>query len=115
MEKLLTEILSQQATTTAITVVITTFCSYLTYAINRKIKADEEYQRRQKELARSNKRGNLRNEYLQIYNSTEFSWEEKYHMTRDIIRDYYNLEGNHYIHHLDDELAIHMTEEKNSK
>lgn len=110
--KFIDEILSQQAVVTSLTLVITSFCTYLVTKLTGKIKADEAYQREQEEMSRSNKRSALRNEYLQIFNSREFTWEQKYHMSRDLVRDYYDLNGNHYIHEVDEELFAKMEEER---
>ena len=50
------------------------------------------------------KRSALRSEYLGIYNSPMFTDEQKYGLTRDIIKSYKELNGNHYIETLDKEL-----------
>lgn len=50
------------------------------------------------------KRSALRSEYLGIYNSPMFTDEQKYGLTRDIIKSYKKLNGNHYIETLDKEL-----------
>lgn len=97
-------ILSRQEVITSVTLVITTLCTFLVTKLTQKTKEAEAHQEAQEEMARSNKRSALRNEYLQIYNSTEFSWEQKYHLTREIITSYYALNGNHYIHELDERL-----------
>lgn len=50
------------------------------------------------------KRSALRSEYLGIYNSPVFTDEQKYGLTRDIVKSYRKLNGNHYIETLDKEL-----------
>lgn len=50
------------------------------------------------------KRSALRSEYLGIYNSPMFTDEQKYGLTRDIIKSYKKLNGNHYIETLNKEL-----------
>ena len=106
-------ILSRQEVITSVTLVITTLCTFLVTKLTQKTKESVAHQEAQEEMARSNKRSALRNEYLQIYNSHEFTWEQKYHLTREIITAYYLLNGNHYIHELDDELYHKKEEEVN--
>lgn len=106
-------ILSRQEVITSVTLVITTLCTFLVTKLTQKTKDSVAHQEVQEEMARSNKRSALRNEYLQIYNSHEFTWEQKYHLTREIITAYYLLNGNHYIHELDDELYHKKEEEVN--
>lgn len=106
-------ILSRQEVITSVTLVITTLCTFLVTKLTQKTKESVAHQEAQEEMARSNKRSALRNEYLQIYNSREFTWEQKYHLTREIITAYYLLNGNHYIHELDDELYHKKEEEVN--
>lgn len=106
-------ILSRQEVITSVTLVITTLCTFLVTKLTQKTKETEAHQEAQEELARSNKRSALRNEYLQIYNSQEFTWEQKYHLTREIVTSYYLLNGNHYIHELDEKLYYKKEEETN--
>lgn len=106
-------ILSRQEVITSVTLVITTLCTFLVTKLTEKIKETEAHQEAQDEMAKSTKRSALRNEYLQIYNSHEFTWEQKYHLTREIITAYYLLNGNHYVHELDDELYYKKEEEEN--
>ena len=58
------------------------------------------------------KRSSLRTEYLGIYNSNYFTDEQKYGLTRDIIRSYNKLNGNHYIETLDKELEERVNADK---
>lgn len=58
------------------------------------------------------KRSSLRTEYLGIYNSNSFTDEQKYGLTRDIIRSYNKLNGNHYIETLDKELEERVNADK---
>lgn len=58
------------------------------------------------------KRSSLRTEYLGIYNSNSFTDEQKYGLTRDIIRSYTKLNGNHYIETLDKELEERVNADK---
>jgi len=65
------------------------------------------------DLARSSKRSGIRNEYLSIYNSTEFTWTEKWEMTRELSHQYFiELKGNYYIHSLELLMQTKMEEEK---
>lgn len=58
------------------------------------------------------KRSSLRTEYLGIYNSNSFTDEQKYGLTRDVIRSYNKLNGNHYIETLDKELEERVNADK---
>ena len=58
------------------------------------------------------KRSALRTEYLGIYNSSSFTDEQKYGLTRDIIKPYRELNGNHYIGTLDKELEERVNADK---
>ena len=58
------------------------------------------------------KRSALRTEYLSIYNSSSFTDEQKYGLTRDIIKSYKKLNGNHYIETLDKELEERVNADK---
>ena len=58
------------------------------------------------------KRSSLRTEYLGIYNSSSFTDEQKYGLTRDIIKSYKKLNGNHYIETLDKELEERVNADK---
>ena len=58
------------------------------------------------------KRSALRTEYLGIYNSSSFTDEQKYGLTRDIIKAYKKLNGNHYIETLDKELEERVYADK---
>lgn len=66
------------------------------------------------DMAKGAKRSSLRSEYLLIYNSREFTTEEKWSMTRNIVDEYFNnLNGNHYIHSLDNKLKTKLEGESN--
>lgn len=107
------------------TTVLTTSLSLLTAGIgyivtrvkkiNNDIHVNREYNT---ELQHSQKRSWLRCEYLSIYNSPYITIEEKYNFTRNVYRDYKNINGNHYIDELDQKLTKEYRkymEEKNDK
>ena len=107
MDRLILKIVENQTVLSAITLVITTACglgvAYLNYKRDQLI-----------ELSKGTKRSSLRSEYLQIYNSHDFTVEEKWEMTRPIVDEYFtHLQGNHYIHGLDEKLEKLYTKEKN--
>lgn len=107
MERLILKIVENQTVLSAITLVITTACglgvAYLNYKRDQLI-----------ELSKGAKRSSIRSEYLQIYNSHDFTVEEKWEMTRPLIDEYFtNLQGNHYIHGLDEKLEKLYEKEKN--
>lgn len=90
----------------AITLLITTACglgvAYLAQKREQLI-----------ELSKGVKRSSIRSEYLQIYNSHDFTVTEKWEMTRPIVSEYFdNLQGNHYIHGLDQKLESLYEKEK---
>ena len=92
----------------AITLMITTACglgvAYLTHKRDQLV-----------ELSKGAKRSSIRSEYLQIYNSHDFTVSEKWEMTRPLVDEYFgNLQGNHYIHGLDEKLEKLYTKEKSS-
>lgn len=65
------------------------------------------------ELSKGAKRSSIRSEYLQIYNSHDFTVTEKWEMTRPLVSEYFgNLQGNHYIHGLDEKLESLYEKEK---
>lgn len=65
------------------------------------------------ELSKGAKRSSIRSEYLQIYNSQDFTVTEKWEMTRPLVSEYFgNLQGNHYIHGLDEKLESLYEKEK---
>lgn len=108
MERLILKLVENQTVMSAITLVITTACglgvAYLTHKRDQLI-----------ELSKGAKRSSIRSEYLQIYNSRDFTIEEKWEMTRPIVDEYFNnLQGNHYIHGLDEKLEKLYTKEKSS-
>ena len=82
----------------SLTLLMTTLCGFGITWLN--IKRNQLL-----EIAKGAKRASLRAEYLQIYNSKEFTSQEKWNMTRNIVDEYFNrLNGNHYIHSLDKKL-----------
>lgn len=98
MERLILKLLEDNTVMSAISMVVTTACglgvAYLTYKRNQLV-----------ELSKGAKRSSIRSEYLQIYNSKDFTVEEKWGMTRPLVDEYFNkLQGNHYIHSLDTKL-----------
>ena len=98
MERLILRIVENQTVISAITLVITTACGLGVAYLNHK--RDQLV-----ELSKGAKRSSLRSEYLQIYNSHDFTVEEKWEMTRPLVDEYFgNLKGNHYIHGLDEKL-----------
>lgn len=108
MNNLIIRLLENQAVISAITLLITTACglgvAYLTHKREQLI-----------ELSKGVKRSSLRSEYLQIYNSHDFTVIEKWEMTRPLVSEYFNsLQGNHYIHGLDEKLEGLYEKEKNS-
>lgn len=108
MERLILKLVENQTVMSAITLVITTACglgvAYLTHKRDQLI-----------ELSKGAKRSSIRSEYLQIYNSRDFTIQEKWEMTRPIVDEYFNnLQGNHYIHGLDQKLEALYTKEKQS-
>jgi hypothetical protein len=107
MEELFNHILKEQAFMTALTTLLIVLVGYLTSKVNfLKSLADERT-----ESLKSIKRGSLRNEYIQIYNSKDFTYYQKYGLTRDIVKNYKKLNGNHYISELDAQLKEDMENE----
>ena len=110
MNNLIIRLLENQAVISAITLLITTACglgvAYLTHKREQLI-----------ELSKGVKRSSLRSEYLQIYNSHDFTVTEKWEMTRPLVSEYFNtLQGNHYIHGLDEKLeSLHKKENNSGK
>lgn len=108
VEKLILKLVENQTVISAVTLLITTACglgvAYLTHKREQLI-----------ELSKGVKRSSLRSEYLQIYNSHDFTVSEKWEMTRPLVDEYFgNLQGNHYIHGLDQKLEALYTKEKHS-
>lgn len=104
MDKLVENILLNDQVTSSLVTLLLACVGYLVVRVN-KLKADTEANVQARTLQmESLKRSALRNEYLGIYNSNEFTYEQKYGMTRDIIKGYKKLNGNHYISTLDKDL-----------
>lgn len=105
---LIVKLLENQSVVTALTLLITTACSYGVFLLNRK-------REQLIEITKGAKRSSLRSEYLQIYNSHDFTVVEKWTMTRPLVKEYFdNLQGNHYIHGLDSKLEELFNKEKSS-
>lgn len=110
MNNIIVKLLESQAVISAITLIITTACGLGVAYLNHK--RDQLV-----ELSKGAKRSSLRSEYLQIYNSHDFTVSEKWEMTRPLVSEYFNnLQGNHYIHGLDEKLeSLHKKEKKSGK
>lgn len=105
VDKVILKLVEDQSVVTSLTLLVTTLCSFGVFFLNRK-------REQLLEITRGAKRSSLRSEYLQIYNSTEFSLEEKWEMTRPIVKEYFDvLQGNHYIHGLDKKLSKKLNDE----
>ena len=101
------KLLEDPAVRSSLTLLITTLCGLGITWLNLK-------RSHLLEMAEGAKRSSLRSEYLQIYNSKEFTTEEKWSMTREIVDEYFNkLHGNHYIHSLDVKLENKLKGESN--
>lgn len=106
MDNLIVKLLESQAVVSGITLFVTTACGCGVAWLNHKRNKLEE-------LSKGAKRSSLRSEYLNIYNSTEFTWQEKWDMTEPLVKEYFNdLGGNHYIHGLNEKMKRHVEEEK---
>lgn len=106
MDHIIIRILDDQTVISSITLVITTACGLGVAWLNSKRKQLIE-------LSKGAKRASLRSEYLNIYNSTEFTWQEKWDMTEPLVKEYFEeLNGNHYIHGLNEKMRKHVEEEK---
>lgn len=108
MERLILKLVENQTVISAITLLITSACglgvAYLAHKRDQLV-----------ELSKGAKRSSIRSEYLQIYNSHDFTVSEKWEMTRPLVDEYFgNLQGNHYIHGLDEKLEKLYTKEKSS-
>lgn len=106
MDRLIVKLLESQAVISGITLFVTTACGCGVAWMNHK-------RNQLVELSKGAKRSSLRSEYLNIYNSTEFTWQEKWDMTEPLVKEYFNdLGGNHYIHGLNEKMRRHVEEEK---
>jgi lipoprotein len=106
MERLILKLVENQTVMSAITLLITSACglgvAYLAHKRDQLV-----------ELSKGAKRSSIRSEYLQIYNSHDFTVTEKWEMTRPLVDEYFgNLQGNHYIHGLDEKLESLYEKEK---
>lgn len=105
INNLILKLLEDQSIITSLTLLVSSLCSFGVFALNRK-------REQLIEVTKGAKRSSLRSEYLQIYNSTEFSLEEKWEMTRPLVNEYFHkLNGNHYIHGLDKKLSNRLNDE----
>lgn len=107
MDKLIIRLLEDQTVMSAVSLLMTTAIgvgvAWLNHKRNQLI-----------ELSKGAKRSSIRSEYLNIYNSTEFTWKEKWDMTEPLVKQYFGeLEGNHYIHGLNEKMRKHMEDELN--
>ncbi len=108
MDKIIIRLLEDQAVISGLTLFVTTACGCGVAWLNHK-------RNQLVELSKGAKRSSLRSEYLNIYNSTEFTWQEKWDMTEPLVKEYFNdLGGNHYIHGLNDKMREHVEREKAS-
>lgn len=106
MDRLILRLVEDQSVLTAFTLLVTTACGLGVAFLNSK-------RTQLMDMAKGTKRSSIRAEYLQIYNAKEFTTEEKWEMTRPIMREYFDvLQGNHYIHGLDKKLEEKLIEEK---
>ena len=108
MERLILKLVENQTVMSAITLLITSACGLgVAYFAHKRDQLVE--------LSKGAKRSSIRSEYLQIYNSHDFTVSEKWEMTRPLVDEYFgNLQGNHYIHGLDEKLEKLYTKEKSS-
>lgn len=111
LNHLIGELLRSQVVVSSVTAVVLGVTGYLTVRLNNMSKQIELDQQAQTDIAESTKRSALRNEYLAIYNSPTFTLEQKYGMTREIMKEYERLNGNHYLHALDNALKKHLDAE----
>nr|DAT86886.1 MAG TPA: hypothetical protein [Caudoviricetes sp.] len=107
MDKLIVRLLEDQTVMSAVSLLMTTAIgvgvAWLNHKRNQLI-----------ELSKGAKRSSIRSEYLNIYNSTEFTWKEKWDMTEPLVKQYFGeLEGNHYIHGLNEKMRKRMEDELN--
>ena len=107
MDKLIVRFLEDQTVMSAVSLLMTTAIgvgvAWLNHKRNQLI-----------EFSKGAKRSSIRSEYLNIYNSTEFTWKEKWDMTEPLVKQYFGeLEGNHYIHGLNEKMRKHMEDELN--
>lgn len=112
LNHLIGELLRSQALLTLLSTTVIGFLTYLVAKLKAMTKQVEIDQQALTEKAESNKRSSLRNEYLSIYNSPLFTAEQKWGMTRDIVVEYERLNGNHYLHLLEEELRAQVEKEE---
>lgn len=107
MDKFIVKLLEDQTVMSAVSLLMTTAIGVGVAWLNHK-------RTQLIELSKGAKRSSIRSEYLNIYNSTEFTWKEKWDMTEPLVKQYFEeLEGNHYIHGLNEKMRKHMEEELN--
>ena len=107
MDKLIVKLLEDQTVMSAVSLLMTTAIGVGVAWLNHK-------RTQLIELSKGAKRSSIRSEYLNIYNSTEFTWKEKWDMTEPLVKQYFGeLGGNHYIHGLNEKMRKHMEDELN--
>lgn len=107
MDKLIVRLLEDQTVMSAVSLLMTTAIGVGVAWLNHK-------RTQLIELSKGAKRSSIRSEYLNIYNSTEFTWKEKWDMTEPLVKQYFGeLEGNHYIHGLNEKMRKRMEDELN--
>lgn len=107
MDKLIVRLLEDQTVMSAVSLLMTTAIGVGVAWLNHK-------RTQLIELSKGAKRSSIRSEYLNIYSSTEFTWKEKWDMTEPLVKQYFGeLEGNHYIHGLNEKMRKHMEDELN--
>jgi len=102
--ELVSKILFSEQMITLYSTCMVALMGYVISQLSRLKKENESLISEQDTKLNSIKRSALRTEYLGIYNSSVFTDEQKYGLTRDIIKSYKKLNGNHYIETLDREL-----------
>lgn len=104
LHELASKILFSEQMITLYSTFMLTLVGYVISQLSKLKKENEFLISEQDTKLNSIKRSALRSEYLGIYNSPVFTDEQKYGLTRDIIKSYKKLNGNHYIETLDKEL-----------
>lgn len=103
-QELANKILFSEQMITLYSTFMITLVGYVISQLSKLKKENEFLISEQDTKLNSIKRSALRSEYLGIYNSPMFTDEQKYGLTRDIIKSYKKLNGNHYIETLNKEL-----------
>ena len=113
--ELVSKILFSEQMITLYSTCMIALMGYVISQLSRLKKENESLIYEQDTKLNSIKRSALRTEYLGIYNSSVFTDEQKYGLTRDIIKSYKKLNGNHYIETLDRELeeCVYANQQQN--